>query len=166
LFVAPGVAAYFFYSHPSWLGASRTNNGTLLTKPVQLSSVTGEHKWRLLFWAPATCDAACFTQLDRLARVRLALGRKLYLVDQMLLLGEEPVPPGFLNRDEIKTKDFKVLSLSAVDQHALMRIPDKPQIFIMNPDNYLVLSYKVGAKPNAIYNDLKLLTSTTEIKQG
>lgn len=49
VFVAPGVAAYLFYQHPSWLGSSRINKGTLLNPPVLLNTLEGKSKWRIIF---------------------------------------------------------------------------------------------------------------------
>jgi hypothetical protein len=162
VFSAPGICAYLFYNHPSWLGESRTNKGMLLASPLKLSSVQSEKKWRIVYWAPTDCKHACLNQLDVLARVRLALGRKLYQVDQLLALGNEVEMPSPAMEYDLKTKDFKIEQLSAMDTKQVTHISERSKIFIMNPDNYLILSYKSGVKPEDIYKDLKLLINTNE----
>jgi hypothetical protein len=164
LFTAPGVTAYLFYKHPSWLGSARTNKGVLLSQPVELTSIEGKTKWRLLFWTPKSCEQECLRQLDTLGRVRLALGRKLYQVDQMLLLGEEQPEQIAAIKKELQDKDYQISSLSARDKQQLAQLSNKPQIYIMNPDGYLVLSYNSGTKPGDVYKDLKTLLNATEIK--
>jgi hypothetical protein len=164
-FAAPGVAAYLFYKNPSWLGSSRTNKGLLLTPAVELTSVKGQSKWRLIYWTPEACEARCLNQLDVLARVRLALGRKLYQVDQQLVLGVNGTVSSTLEQ-ELNTHDVTAVQLSSADEQQVKSLVAEPQIFIMNPDNYLVLSYKSGVNPNDVYKDLKLLLNANETKKG
>ena len=165
VFAAPGLAAYLFYTNPSWLGGARTNKGELLKPPIELTSVAGKTKWRLIYWSPEACEQHCFSQLDMLARVRLALGRKLYQVDQELLLGGDR-PLTSAAEQELKIHDFIASHVSTQDEQQLKNWVAESQIFIMDPDNYLVLSYKSGVNPDDVYKDLKLLLNTTETKKG
>lgn len=164
LFIAPGVTAYLFYTHPSWLGSTRTNKGILLPNPVELTSIQGKSKWRLLFWTPASCGKECLKQLDTLARVRLALGRRLYQVQQKVLVGEEYENQVTGIKEELDDKDVQISILPSNDKQRLVQLSKKPRIFIMDPDNYLVLSYKAGVEPANVYKDLKILLSATESK--
>ena len=163
VFAAPGIIAYMFYSHPWWIGSSRTNKGVLLKHPIKLTSIEKKEKWHIILWAPKHCNEACLGQLDILARVRLALGRKLYQVDQMLMLGEESLSLSAPIEELLKTKDFKINILSEADTQRIKQISKRSQIFIMNPDNYLVLIYKSNANPDYVYKDLKLLINTSEL---
>jgi len=166
LFAAPGVAAYVFYSHPTWLGNARTNKGNLLTHPVELSSIEKKEKWRIVLWTPASCGTDCLNQLDMLARVRLALGRKLYLVEQILVVDQDHIVEKSTIEKELIARDFMIQVLSVDDKQRLEQLSSESQIFIMDPDNYLVLSYKSDVKPDDIYKDLKLLLTTYETKKG
>ena len=166
MFAAPGLAAYIFYQHPTWLGASTVNKGTLLSPPIVLKSLDGENKWRIIFWNPGVCEQECLKQLNVLARVRLALGRKLYQVDQWLLLGNEVSSISDNINLILKEQDFHVAQLSADDMAQLTPVASGAKIFIANPDNYLILSYPSQANPNDIYKDLKLLLNTAEHKSG
>lgn len=160
VFAAPGVAAYLVYTHPSWLGNARTNNGHLISQTTQLTSLEKKDKWRLILWTPTSCSESCLQQLDRLARVRLALGRKLYLVEQMLLVDKNNRKTISDFETELKSKDFKIQVVSVADKQRLDSLTSKSKIFIMDPDNYLVLSYSINANSADIYKDLKLLLTT------
>jgi hypothetical protein len=162
MFAAPGIAAYVFYQHPSWLGATRVNKGTLLSPPVVLKAFEGEKKWRIVFWAPSACDSVCKNQLETLAKVRLALGRKLYQVDQVLVLGDKASVLSTAEQSALKDMQFQVIQLSAAEANAHEVLLAEPKIFLADPNNYLILSYTSLVKPDDVYKDLKLLLNTTE----
>ncbi|MFJ1268912.1 hypothetical protein ACD661_10120 [Legionella lytica] len=162
MFAAPGIAAYVFYQHPSWLGATRINKGALLTPPVVLKALEGEKKWHIVFWAPMGCDSACKNQLETLAKVRLALGRKLYQVDQVLVLGDKASVLSTEEQSALKDMQFQVVQLSAAEANAHEALLAEPKIFLADPNNYLILSYASLVKPDDVYKDLKLLLNTTE----
>ncbi|MFI4917952.1 MAG: hypothetical protein ACHP65_00185 [Legionellales bacterium] len=166
MFVAPGVTAYFFYQHPSWLRAAAVNKGNLLSPPLALDVLDAQHKWRIVIWSPGACSTACMNQLDTLARVRLALGRKLYYVDQWLILGEKSPLLTEENKSWLKDRDYHVVHLSLLANKLQAVLPTTAAVFIANPDNYLILSYQIQVNPNNVYADLKLLLNTTQTKSG
>ncbi|KTD39963.1 hypothetical protein [Legionella parisiensis] len=163
IFLTPGIAAYLFYQHPSWLGSSRVNKGDLLNPPIMLDVLDDKPKWRLIFWSPVACDQVCLKHLDVLARIRLALGRKLYQVDQWLLLSDKAPPLSQEQQAFLKEVDFKVAKLPA-DFIAKDTLLSEAKVFIADPGNYLILSYASQANPEDVYKDLKLLLNTTENK--
>lgn len=166
MFAAPGIAAYLFYQHPNWVGSTKVNKGTLLSPPISLNSLDNQSKWQIIFWSPGACEQTCLTQLDMLARIRLALGRKLYQVDQQLILSDEHSSITKKMKSVLKERDFHITQLSEDDKIKLNVISPDAKIFIANPDNFLVLSYQSQVNPDDIYKDLKLLLSTTEKKSG
>ncbi len=166
MFCAPGITAYLFYQHPQWVSTTRVNKGTLVEPAVVLSALEGRKAWRILYWSPNTCGQSCLQQLDLLARVRLALGRKLYQVDQWLVLGKEASVLGNKEQELIKTRDFHMVSAKSSVEQQLATLAQEEKVFIVNPENYIILSYKVGTNPDHIYKDLKLLLSTNEIKRS
>ncbi len=162
MFAAPGIAAYVFYQHPSWLGSTRVNKGTLLNPPVVLKAIEGPKKWRIVFWAPKACNSACKNQLEILAKVRLALGRKLYQVDQVLVLGDNAAALSAAEQSALNEIQFQVIQLPTAEVRAHEELFAEPKIFLADPNNYLILSYASSVKPDDVYKDLKLLLNTTE----
>lgn len=165
LFAAPGITAYIFFQHPSWLGSTTVNRGTLL-KPAQLLTALGVHnnKWHILFWSPKDCDNACLKQLDTLARVRLALGRKLYYVDQWFVLGEKASNLTAGEKTLLHDLDFQFIQLAALKDNSHDNLPAEPAVFLVNPDNYLILKYPSDVNPDDVFKDLKLLVNAAENK--
>lgn len=171
VFIAPGVAAYFFYTHPQWLSHATTNKGTLLTPPVFISSLKEASvinpsslgrgpTWKLVVWSPTACNGECINQLDKLARIRLALGRRLYNVTQELLLGAKAPLPASKLRALLQERDIHIVRLQEKEQSPTL--PHKITIFIANPENYLVLAYQPTVKPDDIFHDMKHLLTTTD----
>ena len=167
MFLAPGISAYLFYTHPYWLGGVTTNKGIFLDPPVLLPPLERQGsvaslKWRLVLWSPSACEASCIAQLDKLARIRLALGRRLYEVVPELLLGANAPPLSSAMVDALREQDIHSLKLAAGDGERMPVLKHQLQIFIANPDNYLVLAYQPMVKPDDIFNDIKQLLTTTE----
>ena len=166
VFAAPGVTAYVFYQHPRWLGSSTVNKGALLNPPLVLKFEDKHPKWRIVYWSPGACDALCLSQLDTLARVRLALGRKLYDVDQWLILGDQAPALDKETETSLKEHDFHLRQLTAKEMNDLATFSTQAKVFLANPDDYLILSYQSQVNPDDVYKDLKLLLNTTQNKSG
>jgi hypothetical protein len=162
LFITPGLAAYVFYQYPQWLSGVRTNKGTLLEPPQRLAVLPKAKKWSLILWNPEDCDHACIQQLDKLARIRLALGRRWYEVRTFLLLGTEAHHPSRQLMHALKIQDIGWLSLTKKETQELHDLTQIPVLWIANPDNEVVLVYSVQAKPDDLFHDLKRLLHTQE----
>ncbi len=159
LFAAPGISAYFFYLNPMWLGNSTTNKGELLRPPVLLADAKPGSKWRLVVWSSDACEQDCIAELDKLARIRLALGRHLYKVDSQLLINAQTPP---LSEELVRTlyeQDIQTVRLSQKERGKMRVLQNKLEIFIVNPDSYLVLAYQPTVKPEDIFHDLKQLVT-------
>lgn len=166
IFALPGLAAYEFYTHPEWMRQAAINKGELLNPPELLANVNAKPKWRLILWNPGHCDSQCLEQIEKLARIRLALGRRLYQVDELLLLNNsDSALPKMLLRT-FQDKEIHVMGLSEAQRQAQPALVDKPRIFIANPDDYLILAYGTDAKPGDIFHDIGQLLSVAEKKNG
>lgn len=161
LFMAPGLVAYIVYNHNAWLSAAPTNKGTLLNPPVLLAQLHEKEKWQLVLWSPQACDQECAQQLDKLARIRLALGRRLYEVETCLLLGVDAPLPAVPLANTLRDHDIHVLKLAAGASSPLPVLPKISTLYIMNPTGYLVLAYKNQAKPDDLYHDIKHLLKSS-----
>lgn len=143
LFLAPGLLAIVFFRHTEWLSLQATNKGTWV-KPPQLVVPLQAKQWHLVLWSPSSCHANCLEKLDKLARIRLALGRRWYDVDTILLQPDAQNQP-------LSDKTVRRVGVSAIN------IPLKPTIFIANPQGYLILSYPITAPSDDIFHDIKQL---------
>ena len=157
LFSAPGLSAYFLYFHPHWLSGETTNRGQFIRPPQVIDALGADSKWRLLLWHPLVCDAACMTQLDTLARIRVALGRRLYDVDAGLMQGATAGPVSPAVGALLRAHGMISVRLPAVEFKHLSGLYSQPQLFIANPDRYLVLVYPVSAQPDDLFRDIKQL---------
>lgn len=176
IFGAPGLMAVYFFQHPEMLSRQSTNKGDFVRPPVLISSL-GENdtsiapagevsKWFLVLWQPQVCEAICLKQLDQLARVRMALGRRYYEVDEVLLI---PDNAPHLSADVTQTLHDQYINVQYLNEKeaaALSKAAPSVHFFIANPQGFLVMSYAETAASDDIYHDLKqLLTTTTQTKR-
>ncbi len=157
LFALPGVAAYYYYTHPQWLGASTTNKGKLLKPALLVPSLAHFSKWQLLLWYPKPCKEDCINQLDKLARIRLALGRNLSQCGEILAQPQEVSPPAFHQLLVEKGIHSVILSPSAS-----LLLLERPQVFIVSPEHYLILAYDLTVDSHDIFQDLRKLLGSSE----
>lgn len=159
LFAAPGIFAYFFYMHPQWLGVASTNKGELISPPA-LASWGSADKWQVVLWSPTPCEAHCEQLMDKLARIRLALGRHWYNTEQWLVLNEDAPYPTKL-ADIGSEQNIHIIKISAKER-AQLSLPVDATLFIANPKHYLVLRFATTAQSDDIFHDLKQLMMTNQ----
>ncbi len=172
VFIAPGIFAILFYMHPSWLGGLPTNKGLLIRPSVPLAALDGSEvesesatekdKWHMVVWCPKGCDTTCLHTLDEMARVRLALGRRLYQVDLWMLQAKQSLVCSHEATEAFKAGAIKKRELSKKAQEEARLLTNKPKVFLADPRHYLVLEYEALGKPSDVFQDLKRLLNTRE----
>lgn len=175
LFLAPGMLAYCFFTHPQWLKNAPINKGVLLTKPIKL--VISEFKdqlysanklpqplwaklpkWYIISINTSYCKQNYRKQLMTLVNIRLALGRHYYRTEQWLITlcpGKQATKSC---NNFIRTQNIKLLCLRPTEFSKLsLALPQNQKIFIADPAFYLILGYASLAKPQDLFTDLKRL---------
>ena len=150
IFMLPGLCAYWLYQHPNWLSPVTTNKGRLLVPPVLLSSLPKTSKWGVLLWNPGRCTAVCRQQLNKITRIRLALGRRFYEVNLWLVTDN--------SKTVRMSKTNNLLKKQGITPLVVQQAPNglhESQVLIVDKDNYLILSYPLEANPADIYTDLQ-----------
>ena len=148
-FSAPGIISYYVYQHPQRFFQQTTNKGEFVKPPIQLSAWTSK-KWQLILWQPRQCNKICLEQIDKLVRVRLALGRQFYDVDVRILL-----PNGIPMLNERAQQLFADQQIQT--NQLATSLSSEPVIYIADPAHYLILKYAATAQPDDIFHDLKRL---------
>jgi hypothetical protein len=150
IFLMPGVCAFWFYQHPTWLGAKTINKGRLLTPPVVLPQLPKTAKWGLLSWNPGPCGKECRGQLNKISRIRLALGRRLYEVN---LWAATPSQNTLSRKSTVELLKAQGITPIVISQWPME--DHQSQLFIITPDNQLILRYSLEANPADVYSDLQ-----------
>ncbi|MGV3740614.1 MAG: hypothetical protein ACO1N3_04935 [Gammaproteobacteria bacterium] len=145
LFTAPGILAYVVYHHPNWI-SGRTNHGHLLQPPTLLHSTYQGNKWQLLYWSPKSCDQACMQRMGDLAKLRLALGRRLYYVDLVLATQSAQPQPDVLQ--ELQKIDGQMVQTQE-------SLGEQSAIYLVNPQHYVILAYSSAQASKEIFQDLQ-----------
>lgn len=148
LFILPGISAIYVYYNQGTFGLTKTNKGDLLIPPVKVALSPHIEKWQIVLWSPKGCDTTCLLKAEELAKVRLALGRRLYEVNNLLVVAEnsKPISPEISHK--LQQIDFNITKSSAMPQA-------KSQIYLMSPEGYLILSYAEKEDLRDLLFDLK-----------
>ncbi|QBR85067.1 hypothetical protein E3983_12330 [Legionella israelensis] len=157
LFTAPGLVAIFLYKNPKLIPIGTSNKGQLLQSSVKMVPLGDSAKWKLLYWGFDRCEKDCLQQLDKLARIRLSLGRHFYEVETWLLLDADATIPTEEGLNQIKKQNTGFYTLSSKNDALRKTLQLQPKILLVSPNLDLVLSYPVKGSPDDIYKDLKHL---------
>lgn len=165
IFIAPGLIAYEYYVHRS-LATPTTNQGRILRPPPLLTLPFSGARWRMVLWQPQACSYVCERELDHLARVRLALGRRLYNVDVVLLLASnDPLVQWQHDHASLVARmqehDLSTLMVSKDNLEMSAAFGNKAGVYLVNPQKYAVLSYPEIDFSDALFHDLKHILSNT-----
>lgn len=162
IFLCPGIVAYLCYSHPQWLGKELIHHGTLLTRPVLCPGLNRDTTWRLVAWVPQSSNDLAVEAADRLAKIRLALGRRLYQTQVWLI---RPASlPSILSQVQQRFNDqdihYEQIPTTTILPKTALWFKEA-RMFIVNPQGYIILTYPLKASQQAIFQDLKHLLNTS-----
>lgn len=153
IFILPGIFAVFFYTYPELLGSTTTNRGKLIT-PKLLAVKSEQDKWRLILWQNSNCDAACMDLLENLAKVRLALGRRLYNTE-LILLSREKISASIVNT----LKEHDILVDDSLNTSDIYNLSPENKIYFQDSNGYLILEYNKDLNLKDLLHDMKHLLS-------
>ncbi len=94
--------------------------------------------------------------IDKLARIRLALGRHLYDVDGYLFLSSLAEDLTLEQKKILQDINVSVLKFTA-DNQDYHKVFQDDAYFIINPSGYVVLAFDASSMSEDIFQDLKKL---------
>lgn len=149
IFLSPVVAAIALYWSGWFTTWSHTNHGTFAKGQVvpQLSMPLSSH-WRLVYAPQRPCVDGCLREMDRLARMRLALGRRLYGLELWLAL---PARSGLSSVEQAALDDIGV---QVMQQHGALSEP----IWVLNERGEAILFYHSLDQVRDLFADLQPLS--------
>lgn len=162
LFSLPGSLAVLFYQNPHWLSGKMSNHGTFVMPSLQLESLNEVRKWQLLLVENQSCQQPCLLQLDKLARLKLALGRLSRQVDLRLMVFQPSFLPDEQTRQQMQDQAIFSQVLNQNEQLGLNQRQLKSGVYIGDPRGYLVFSYPLNTKQKLIYEDLHHLIKISQ----
>ncbi|MDQ5884493.1 MAG: hypothetical protein QG556_833 [Pseudomonadota bacterium] len=157
LFFLPIGSAFYIFSQPMLLRKlSTTNYGQWAPQLDWQLNKPKARPWQLVLWQNGPCEQQCMQQLDQLARIRLAMGRKVYELSLVLL-----VPEGM----QLTKQQTDQLKDNNIDYQYLPRekVPTwnknfqvKP-VVLFSPEHLSILMYPKDLEPKKMYHDLQVL---------
>lgn len=167
-FVSPFfLAKWFFYQHGSDVVSTlgTVNHGKLIQPPIPLKQILKstthkillKHKWYIFYVLNAKANQNADAVLDKIQRIRLALGKDFSQVGAVLGVSQKiynvKVDPAVLSEVSLSQKGI---------QHLLAFSENSQGIFIMDPQFNIILSYPTDVNSEAIYRDIQRLLKYSE----
>lgn len=166
IFALPGFLAIVYFKHPDWLAhLAPTNKGDWVREGWQYPALADSGKtWTMVIVAPDGCDAVCEKTLDKVLRVRTALGRHWYdiAVSVLSLHGAEPQNPALQAALKAERVHWLTLDSSAWIGKAP---PEQAGVFLADKQGRLILRYPTTFKPAHLFADSKRLLSVGQSSQ-
>ena len=166
LFLSPGLLAVLFYKQPQLLQVGSTERGSFI-KPALPVPAWAEEKplWYVAVWAPQHCDELCKQSLQKVLQVRLALGRRLFEVRELLIIDKEK--QSFEASLQHWLQEYRVETLALSEQAALPFLkqkPASPKIYILAPrpqgGHQMILTYPWDVESKDLFADIQHLLKT------
>lgn len=157
VFSLPMFVAYKLAQHPEWLGSINTTNyGQWVKNNVMWkAAVPNKRPWQLVYWVKDSCNKECLDSINQLAKIRLAMGRKLYQMNIWLMVPNHVQ----LSAKEIKNFQNQDILIAYADQKTQKQwssFRDNP-IVLFTPENKALLKYEANFNAKKMYHDLQLL---------
>ena len=160
---------------PHWLPFGQSNHGQLVA-PVErietaaLTALDGspvadtlwEGKWTLLYVEPLACREACDRAVYRMRQSRYAMGKDMERV-QRLVVASGAAARDAADRLLAFDPTLKVVAAGPAWIDGLKPGIGQAEIFIVDPNGYLVMWYRPDADPSGLIKDLKRLLKVSKI---
>lgn len=121
--------------------------------PLRFKALDMDSRWGIMLWNPGVCGKACLATVDRLSRVRLALGRQLYQV-RVWVVSDKPLTLEKALEKTWNTMQVQTFSVLPSDRKAL---PQASAVFIADPAGYWILDYGQQGLSADVFDDMKKL---------
>lgn len=160
---------------PRWLPFGQTNHGQLITpaKPFETSALTGVDgapvkdrllagKWTLVHVEPSACMEECDRAVFRMRQSRYAMGKDMDRVRRLVVV---PRPLARDAAERLLAFDPALTVVAAAPERigSLLPATDQAEIYIVDPQGYVVMWYRADADPAGLIKDLKRLLRISKI---
>ena len=152
IFLLPGLMALFLYQTHYFHNLPKINHGQLLKPPVKIHLDITSDKWGLIFWQPSVSEENLSDMIEKIKRIRLALGRRYFQVQPVLLTKDKSLSK---SAQKELTDNYFVHRVILADEMNLLS--SQPAFYILSPEKYVIIRYSVDTASNHIFKDIKRL---------
>ncbi|MDX1513424.1 MAG: hypothetical protein R3174_06740 [Gammaproteobacteria bacterium] len=174
-FLPVAIAWLINVDPPDWLPLAKSNYGDLFRPPVpfpitHLETVEARPinpglllgKWTLVHVEPGACLAECDRAVFRMRQARFALGKDMQRIQRILIAKPEAARD---SAQRLQSGDGTIEVVAATPawfERASFFRPGA-EIYLLDPQGYLVSSYAKDADPNGLISDLERLLKISKI---
>lgn len=162
------VAYIVFFKFPDLAPTSRTNEGTLISPPVQGGEIIpANSRWTLLIAVDQDCDKICQEVLYLSRQIHISLGKNTPRVQRVVLTQGElstsfkallETEHGNARVQDIQDSEFANELKQAIGDELLHSM-----VFLMDPNGNVMMFYSPDKGGKPMLKDLKLLLKLSNI---
>ncbi len=164
------LAGVMYFVFPGWIPSATTNEGELITPPIQSIRVNDKliqnEKWVLIQPSGPECNEACERILYLSRQVVAGLGKDAGRVERVLL-APEGRSTAFMEMLARSHPDVRVIIQQVELQPLRSRITTEPTLeptlFLMDPKGNIMMFYTLEKAGKPMLNDLKHLLRLSNI---
>lgn len=153
LFIIPMIVSGLIYHFRSHFHFHTLNYGQLINPPIKvecLADTMRSKQWKIIYIADSICDAHCVKIKFQLYQLKKALGKDEERVSVVTFLSSDP-------KVHLLENDFQKFS----NKQIVYSIQNK--IYLVDPLNYLFMSYPADMNGMSILKDLKKVLGASQI---
>ncbi|HBB53682.1 MAG TPA: hypothetical protein DCZ80_07255 [Legionellales bacterium] len=157
IFSLPFFAAFYVFLHPDLLrNFSSTNYGQWAPKMHWQFNEKQARPWQLVYWHEFTCSKECIAQLDQLGRIRLAMGRKVFNLD-IVLLQPEGIQVSKVLKQQLKEWNMYYQTIPQAQVGEWNQMFKEHPIVLFDAKHQSILMYPLNLDSKKAYHDLQVL---------
>lgn len=176
LFFVPVALAWLLnIEPPDWLTSARTNHGDLFQPPLSfpledLRTIearpvpTGlvRDKWTLVHIVRSDCLGDCERAVYRTRQARYALGNDMHRIQRLLVADSANIHDTAI---KVREYDGNIAIIAAEPKWFERAFFVRPgaEIYLVDPQGYLILSYPQTADPSGLISDLERLLKISKL---
>ena len=160
------LASAMYFIFPEWIPSATTNEGELITPPIQAIKVnvqlTKNEKWVLIQPGEFECDEACRHMLYLSHQIVAGLGKDKTRIERVLL-APSGISVAFKTILARQDPELRVITQHIELQPLRSRITTEPTLFLMDPQGNIMMFYTLEKAGKPMLNDLKYLLRLSNI---
>ncbi len=181
LFLIPITAAWYFFHYHILFGT--INEGQLIQPPSTIDTLALQNEnatpfptknllgsWVMMYVVPKNCDQYCMNNLYNMRQIRIALGKDQYRVRRLIVTTDQvkDVALNDLINNEYQGTLHGVVKSKLYKQfirknHIILIDANGAALFMVDPQGYILMSYKPTESAEHILKDIHRLISVSEM---
>jgi hypothetical protein len=166
IFLSPLLIASVMFVYRTPMTHKTVNHGQLLNPPINISAfippTDEKQNWQLAYYLSGPCETECVKNIYYIEQIKKALGKKQHYLTPLFMTA---TPLSVLDQQQLKAHyphvHYQLLNAS-VDQQWQNTFHHKSGLYMIDPENRVMMAYADEDTPKNILKDIQRLLRNTQ----